>query len=51
LNTIPLESISQFYADYQMLAQEIQNAEKEWWFKLEPGTVVIFDNWRVMHGR
>jgi trimethyllysine dioxygenase len=51
LNTIPIERVSQFYADYRKLTQEIQDAEKEWWFKLEPGTVVIFDNWRLMHGR
>uniref|UniRef100_A0A336LY45 Trimethyllysine dioxygenase, mitochondrial n=1 Tax=Culicoides sonorensis TaxID=179676 RepID=A0A336LY45_CULSO len=51
LDTIPLEKIQQFYADMHLLAAEIQNKENEWWFKLNPGTVFIFDNWRVLHGR
>ncbi|KAK1833334.1 trimethyllysine dioxygenase [Podospora conica] len=25
--------------------------EREYWVRLEPGTVLIFDNWRVLHGR
>ncbi|KAI1262117.1 Trimethyllysine dioxygenase [Xylariaceae sp. FL1019] len=25
--------------------------EIEYWFQLKPGNVLIFDNWRVMHGR
>jgi trimethyllysine dioxygenase len=51
LNTIPLDKITQFYTDYRKLTMEIQTPNNEWWFKLNPGTVVIFDNWRVMHGR
>ncbi|RBR22959.1 uncharacterized protein FIESC28_04257 [Fusarium coffeatum] len=29
----------------------IRRESSEFWFKLTPGTIVIFDNWRVMHGR
>ncbi|CAG7565521.1 unnamed protein product [Fusarium equiseti] len=29
----------------------IRQESSEFWFKLTPGTIVIFDNWRVMHGR
>lgn len=41
----------QFYTDLQLLSAEIESTANEWWFKLNPGTVVIFDNWRVLHGR
>jgi trimethyllysine dioxygenase len=29
----------------------IRRESSQYWFKLTPGTIVIFDNWRVMHGR
>ncbi|KAI8714529.1 Trimethyllysine dioxygenase [Fusarium sp. LHS14.1] len=29
----------------------IRRRSSEYWFQLTPGRVVIFDNWRVMHGR
>ncbi|KAI5461419.1 hypothetical protein BGZ63DRAFT_385813 [Mariannaea sp. PMI_226] len=29
----------------------LKRPENEYWFQLAPGRVVIFDNWRVMHGR
>lgn len=51
MNTIPQCEIIQFYEDFRVLAEEVQNAENEWHFKLNPGTVVIFDNWRLLHGR
>ncbi|KAL7790866.1 hypothetical protein V8C37DRAFT_383469 [Trichoderma ceciliae] len=29
----------------------LRREENEYWFQLEPGRVLIFDNWRVLHGR
>ncbi|KAK6453355.1 trimethyllysine dioxygenase [Trichoderma asperellum] len=29
----------------------LRSKESEYWFQLEPGRVLIFDNWRVLHGR
>ncbi|KAL7418553.1 hypothetical protein Q5752_007011 [Cryptotrichosporon argae] len=29
----------------------LQNEDAEYWVQLTPGTVVVIDNWRVMHGR
>ncbi|KAL7925534.1 hypothetical protein ACQKWADRAFT_284305 [Trichoderma austrokoningii] len=29
----------------------LKSEENEFWFQLEPGRVLIFDNWRVLHGR
>lgn len=50
-NTLPQEAMMQFYKHYMALAREIQLPANEWRFKLEPGTVCIFDNWRILHGR
>ena len=49
--SIPQTEIKQFYLDLRTLAKEIQSPQNEWWFKLVPGTVMIFDNWRILHGR
>ncbi|XP_050096184.1 trimethyllysine dioxygenase, mitochondrial [Anopheles aquasalis] len=51
LKSIPSESVPQFYADYQRFAREVYSKELEWKFQLTPGTVLIFDNWRLLHGR
>lgn len=51
MNTLPQSQMRQFYADLQNLSTEIESPANQWWFKLSPGTVMIFDNWRVLHGR
>lgn len=51
LNTLPRNQIRQFYKDLKILTSEFENPENRICFKLEPGTVLIFDNWRVLHGR
>lgn len=51
LKTLPQEKIPQFYSDYKQLAAEIHDETMPWKFRLTPGTVMIFDNWRVLHGR
>lgn len=51
LNTLPPNKIRQFYQDLKILATEFENIDNRISFKLEPGTVLIFDNWRVLHGR
>lgn len=50
-NQIPQQEMFKFYKYYKALATEIQLERNEWRFKLEPGTVCIFDNWRLLHGR
>lgn len=51
LNTLPIDKIGQFYSDFRLLASEIHSPVNEWWFKLNPGTILFIDNWRVLHGR
>jgi trimethyllysine dioxygenase len=29
----------------------VRDSQYEYWCQLTPGRVVVFDNWRVMHGR
>lgn len=50
-NTLPQQKMMQFYKHFTALAKEVQSSENEWRFQLEPGTVCIFDNWRLLHGR
>lgn len=51
LDTMSGKEIRQFYSDMKKLSAEIENIENRITFKLNPGTVMIFDNWRVLHGR
>jgi alpha-ketoglutarate-dependent taurine dioxygenase len=49
--TVAAGRVRQFYADLKVLTLEFENLENRITFKLQPGTVMIFDNWRVLHGR
>uniref|UniRef100_A0A182NMB1 Trimethyllysine dioxygenase, mitochondrial n=1 Tax=Anopheles dirus TaxID=7168 RepID=A0A182NMB1_9DIPT len=51
MRTLAPADVPQFYADYRKLAEELYREEAQWKFQLAPGTVLIFDNWRVLHGR
>lgn len=51
MNTLPVTELRQFYSDLRKLTQEVENPANEWWQKLHPGTVMIFNNWRILHGR
>lgn len=51
LNTIEPEKLTQFYSDLRILTKEMYDVDNQWKFKLNPGTILIFDNWRVLHGR
>lgn len=51
LNNIDQSKVMRFYQSYQAFAREVLSPDNEWHFKLNPGTVCIFDNWRLLHGR
>ncbi|KAI4462095.1 gamma-butyrobetaine hydroxylase-related [Holotrichia oblita] len=51
LNTIPFDSIMDYYKAYIKLGEEIKKPSNEYWLQLEPGTVLFLDNWRILHGR
>ncbi|CAG8544359.1 4592_t:CDS:1 [Diversispora eburnea] len=43
--------ISEFYDALRKWNELLSNKENEFWFPLYPGRVLIFDNWRILHGR
>jgi len=50
-NSVPHEKIPKYYTAYQLFGKEISNSKYEQKIKLMPGSVLFFDNWRVLHGR
>ncbi|XP_026474281.1 trimethyllysine dioxygenase, mitochondrial [Ctenocephalides felis] len=48
---IPEHDMQNYYGDMKLLSSYITNPKFELWFKLQPGTVLLFDNWRIFHGR
>ncbi|XP_039289113.1 trimethyllysine dioxygenase, mitochondrial isoform X2 [Nilaparvata lugens] len=48
---LPAEQQGLFYSALRCLAGCIGRGEGEWWLRLQPGTAVFINNWRVMHGR
>ncbi|KAI1173683.1 Trimethyllysine dioxygenase [Nemania sp. FL0916] len=44
-------SEAQWYKAARKWNEILRREELVYWFQLEPGNVLIFDNWRVLHGR
>ncbi|WDK12398.1 trimethyllysine dioxygenase [Colletotrichum graminicola] len=44
-------SPTEWYAAARKWNAILRRRDVEYWVQLEPGQVLIFDNWRVMHGR
>ncbi|KAH9490705.1 hypothetical protein Btru_032832 [Bulinus truncatus] len=51
LNTVSPEDMAAFYEAYEKLSEIISSQQNELWFKLNKGSVLLVDNWRVLHGR
>lgn len=45
------ETAEKWYAAAKAFNDILKSEEMEYWYQLQPGTIVIFDNWRVLHGR
>ncbi|XP_075972688.1 trimethyllysine hydroxylase [Anticarsia gemmatalis] len=45
------ETCRSYYRSLRNLAKYYQNPSNQWQFKLKPGTVMVMDNFRVLHGR
>ncbi|EKD03941.1 hypothetical protein A1Q2_01765 [Trichosporon asahii var. asahii CBS 8904] len=43
--------IREWYRAARAFENIVTSASTEYWSKLTPGTLVVIDNWRVMHGR
>ncbi|XP_013106216.2 trimethyllysine dioxygenase, mitochondrial-like [Stomoxys calcitrans] len=50
-NTLPQCEMQDFYESMRELLTMANHSENRWQLPLEPGTMVIFDNWRLLHGR
>lgn len=48
---MPVEETGQWYAAARKFDALLKASESEYWEQLRPGRVLIFDNWRVLHGR
>ncbi|XP_071949595.1 trimethyllysine dioxygenase, mitochondrial-like [Antedon mediterranea] len=48
---LSLEETEQFYDGIRLFNKLIYSPENEFWIKYNPGRVVIFDNFRLLHGR
>ncbi|NXG52932.1 BODG dioxygenase, partial [Psilopogon haemacephalus] len=48
---IPAEKVRPFYAALKEFNDLLNSTEHKFTYKLKPGDVVTFDNWRVLHGR
>ena len=48
---MPQTEVGTYYKHLKQLASLVRRKENEYWLRLDPGTIIIFDNWRLMHGR
>jgi alpha-ketoglutarate-dependent taurine dioxygenase len=51
LSNIPQSHVGTFYRHLKTMAMLVKKKENEYQFRLSPGTVMIIDNWRLLHGR
>ncbi|XP_017144391.1 trimethyllysine dioxygenase, mitochondrial [Drosophila miranda] len=50
-DTVPQSEMADFYDSLRQLMQIVREEQQQWSLKLLPGSIVLFDNWRVLHGR
>ncbi|KAM5248984.1 gamma-butyrobetaine dioxygenase [Ctenodactylus gundi] len=48
---VPVERVRPFYAALKEFVNLLNSKEYKFTFKMNPGDVVTFDNWRLLHGR
>jgi trimethyllysine dioxygenase len=48
---LPIDEVEVWYDAARKFDQLLKKKENEYWEQLTPGRVLIFDNWRVLHGR
>jgi trimethyllysine dioxygenase len=45
------DQVEEWYDAAKKWDQAVRSVDAEYWVQLSPGTLVVIDNWRVMHGR
>ncbi|KAM4017121.1 gamma-butyrobetaine dioxygenase isoform 1-T3 [Anomaloglossus baeobatrachus] len=48
---IPVEKVQPFYSALKEFVDLMNEAENTFFYKMKPGQIVTFDNWRILHGR
>lgn len=48
---LPIEDVEKWYNAARKFDALLKKKENQYWEQLTPGRVLIFDNWRVLHGR
>ncbi|XP_075423404.1 gamma-butyrobetaine dioxygenase isoform X2 [Ascaphus truei] len=48
---MPAEKVQPFYASLREFVDVMNTPENTFCYKMKPGQVVTFDNWRILHGR
>ncbi|XP_020646076.3 gamma-butyrobetaine dioxygenase [Pogona vitticeps] len=48
---IPAENVKPFYAALKDYVDLLNSLDNKYTYKMKPGDVVVFDNWRLLHGR
>nr|XP_054296313.1 gamma-butyrobetaine dioxygenase isoform X2 [Pongo pygmaeus] len=48
---VPVERVQPFYAALKEFVDLMNSKESKFTFKMNPGDVITFDNWRLLHGR
>lgn len=48
---LPISEVEQWYDAARKWSDLLKKEENEYWEQLTPGRLLIFDNWRVLHGR
>ncbi|XP_068612833.1 gamma-butyrobetaine dioxygenase-like [Brachionichthys hirsutus] len=48
---VPLQQVQPFYRAYRAFMDILNRPENMVTFRMEPGEMVTFDNWRLLHGR
>lgn len=48
---VPIERVQPFYAALKEFVDLMNSKEYKYTFKMNPGDVITFDNWRLLHGR
>ncbi len=51
LSSVPQSEVGTWYQHMRTMARLVRQEENEYRFRLSPGTVMIIDNWRLLHGR
>uniref|UniRef100_A0ACB8G4M2 Gamma-butyrobetaine dioxygenase n=1 Tax=Sphaerodactylus townsendi TaxID=933632 RepID=A0ACB8G4M2_9SAUR len=48
---IPAEKVKPFYAALKDFVNLLNSVENKYTYKMKLGEIVVFDNWRLLHGR